>query len=81
MHALAGCLVGLPLSLVMVIPSGMACAETPGYTQGFYAAVGLSVGFGKRALIVDSSDSAFSNEYWKTSTTLGPNVGVGYGFG
>jgi opacity protein-like surface antigen len=79
----------LPLASVLSISCGVAQADEviakpasdSGYTQGFYAALGLSVGFGTRAPIVDSSDSSFSNEYWTTSTTLGPNVGVGYGFG
>lgn len=79
----------LPLVSVLSVSSGAALADEvtakqaidTRYTTGFYAAVGLSVGFGTRAPIIDSSDAAFSNESWKTSTTLGPNVGIGYGFG
>jgi hypothetical protein len=79
----------LPLVSVMSMSYGAARADEvtakhafdTRYPTGFYAAVGLSVGFGTRAPIVDSSDSTFSNESWKTSTTLGPNVGIGYGFG
>jgi hypothetical protein len=58
-----------------------AKADGNGFIQGPYASLGVSVGFGTGISVLDPASSAYTNEFFKTSTTLGPNLGLGYGFG
>lgn len=52
-----------------------------GLIQGPYATLGVSVGFGTGFSVLDPASSAFTNESFKTSTTPGPNLALGYGLG
>jgi len=78
-----------PLLAAALMASGAVNAEDAstgkavdnGFTQGPYASLGASVGFGTGISIILPASSAYSNESFKTSTTLGPNVALGYGFG
>ncbi|MCP9774878.1 outer membrane beta-barrel protein [Cyanobium sp. WAJ14-Wanaka] len=55
-------------------------AVDPALKPGVYGSLGIGVGFGSSIGINDPSTSAFSNESFKTSTTVGPNVAIGYVF-